>query len=133
MLMDSDPAMPETSRGASEIPEHMCILLLEGAQECLVQVQAAIHCGDAVVRDHYLRRTLAILVDLNDRLNDRVPSGLVRNLSCVYGWWGHEITDAGMADDANRVQQVHAQMGEIRQAWEQVLFKGMGLTGNPEF
>lgn len=118
---------------AKEIPEHMVVLLLEGGQRFLAQAQEAIHRKEPLIRDHYLKRVMAILHELNSRLNPEQSSELVMNLSRVYDWWCCEILEACDRDDVDRLKTVSHQMGEIRKAWEQLLFRGEGLTENPEF
>lgn len=118
---------------APEIPEHMVVLLLEGGQRLLSETQLAIQKRDPILRDHYLKKALVVLQELNNRLNPDHSGDLVTNLTKVYDWWGHEILEGGQQDDVDRLKLVSAQMGEIRKAWEQLLFRGEGLTENPEF
>jgi flagellar biosynthetic protein FliS len=132
--MNSAPE-PQTvvSPAQAEIPEHIVVLLLEAGQRFVTKAGEAIRRVDPMVRDHHLKKTLSILEELNNRL-DAVNGGpLAGNLSRVYEWWGQEILAAGEEDDAPRLSVVATQMGEIRRAWEAVLFRGMGLSENPEF
>jgi flagellar protein FliS len=124
---------PTPVPATAEIPEHMVVLLLEGAQRFLAQAQDAIRRKDSLIRDHYLKKVLVILRELNSRLNPEQGGDLVMNLTKVYDFWGHEILAGGEQDDADRLKVIFDQMGEIRQAWEQLLFRGEGLTENPEF
>jgi len=123
------PAPPEPK----EIPEHMVVLLLEGGQRFLVKAEEAILRRDPPSRDHSLKKVLAILAELNHRLDPVHGGSLALNLSRVYDWWGREILEAGLTDDVDRLRSIHAQMGDIRRSWEQVLFKGEGMSENPEF
>lgn len=115
------------------IPEHMVVLLLEGGQLFLKQVEAAMGGQDQRQTDFYIKKVLAILKELDRRLNHEEGGELVNNLVWLYDWWGKEILAAGAQKDAPRLRRISAQMGENRQAWEQVLFKGVGLTENPDF
>ena len=54
------------------------------------------------------------------------------NLIRLYDWWGQEIPAAMEQRDAARLRRVRTQMGEIRQAWEQVLFQGEGMSESPK-
>lgn len=121
-------AMPEP--GA--IPEHMVVLLLEGAQRFLDKAEEAIHHREPLVRDHHLKKVLAILKELHRCLNHDQGGPLVDSLIQVYAWWGQEVQAAGAADDAHRLQIIASQMGEIRKTWEHVLFKGEGMSETPE-
>jgi flagellar biosynthetic protein FliS len=86
-----------------------------------------------MMRDHHLKRVLAILAELTRRLNHDQGGELVDNLIRVYDWWGRELLDAGAQDDGYRLKLIASQMGEIRRSWEHVLFQGEGMSENPEF
>lgn len=123
-LMPSQPA---------EIPEHMVVLLLEAAQRFLGKAEGTIQAQDLMLRDFYLKRVLTIILELSKRLNGEQGGELVSNLIRVYDWWGREVLDAGERNDVARLRCVSSQMGEIRKAWEQVLFQGQGMSENPDF
>ena len=125
-----DPAAPDES---IDIPEHIVVLLLQGGQRFLVKAEEAIRRQDPMMRDHHLKRVLAILQDLTRRLNHEQGGELVDNLMRVYDWWGRELLDAGAQDDLDRLSLVSSQMGEIRRSWEHVLFQGEGMSENLEF
>jgi flagellar protein FliS len=123
---------PDTPAEAPEIPEHTVIMLLEGAQRFLAKAEDAIRNQDAMLRDFFLKRVLAILLELTKRVDCEQGGELVNNLIKVYDWWGREVLEAGEQDDAARLKVVSSQMGEIRKSWEQVLFKGQGMSEYPE-
>lgn len=108
------------------------ILLLEGAQRFLAKAEEAIFNEDSLLRDFYLKRVLAILLELSRRVNCEQGGALVNNLIKVYGWWGREVLNGGEQDDVERLKVVSSQMGEIKKSWEHVLFKGQGMSEYPE-
>ena len=114
-----------------DIPEHVVVLLLEGGQRFLAKADEAIRRQDPQARDFHLRKVLAILEELNRRLDPVRGGELVINLSRIYDWWGREISEAGATDAGDRLKLIAAQMGEIRRSWEHVLFKGEGLSEGP--
>lgn len=126
-FLDAPPPQPP------EIPEHIVVLLLDGGQRFLAKAADAIRREDAMMRDYYLKRILAILQELTRRLNHEQGGELVDNLIRVYDWWGRELLEAGAQDDVDRLSLVSSQMGEIRRSWEHVLFQGVGMSENPEF
>jgi flagellar biosynthetic protein FliS len=126
------PEIAVSTGEAKPIPEHMVVLLLEGAQRFLEKAEAAIHRREPLVRDHHLNKVLAILKELHRCLNHDQGGPLVESLIQVYAWWGQEVQAAGAADDAHRLQIIASQMGEIRKTWEHVLFKGEGMSETPE-
>lgn len=133
MMTDAKFLKPPAPPEPAEIPEHMVVLLLEGGQRFLAKAEEAIERQDPMIRDHYLKRVLAILEELTRRLNHEQGGELVDNLTRVYGWWGREVLDAGGQEDVDRLKLIASQMGEIRRSWEHVLFQGEGMSENLEF
>jgi len=131
MMSSSESLGPPVSPESSDIPEHTVVLLLEGGQRFLAKAEEAIQQQDPVLRDYYLKRVLAILLELSKRLNQDQGGELVSNLIRIYDWWGRVILDASEQNDVVRLKCVSSQMGEIRRSWEQVLFRGQGMSENP--
>jgi flagellar biosynthetic protein FliS len=132
--MPSPPSpQPIDPTPAPEIPEHIVVLLLEAAQRFIDRLQEVLGEEDPGQRAHFIHKIDAILDELHRRLNHEQGGELVGNLVRMYAWWRQEVLAASLQGNAERLQQVHAQMGGIRQAWEQVLFKGEGMSGNAEF
>lgn len=111
----------------------MVVLLLEAAQRFLAKAEETIQSQDPLLRDFYLKKVLSILLELTNRLNGEVGGELVCNLTRIYDWWGREVMEGGELNDVSRLIGVSSQMGEIRKAWEQVLFQGQGMSENPDF
>jgi flagellar protein FliS len=128
MTLTPDPASTPVQAEPVVIPEHMVVLLIEGGQRLLVQIAEAIGCDDSRLRDHILRKVLTILKELHRRLNHEQGGELVDNLIRLYDWWRSEILDASEKGDVERLNRVRTQMGDIRQAWEHVLFQGEGMS-----
>ena len=126
--------LPDTpdQTGPAAIPEHLAVLLLEGGQRFLTKIEEAIGGGDPRLKDHFIRKALAILDELHRRLNHEQGGELVDNLTWLYDWWRREILAAGNQGDVARLNRVRTQMGDIRQAWEYVLFQGEGMSESPE-
>ena len=116
----------------AEIPEHMAVLLLEAGQRFLLKIEEAISCGDPRPKDHFIKKVLAIIEELHRRLNHEQGGELVDNLIWLYAWWRREILEAGEKGNVERLSRIRAQMGDIRQAWEFVLFRGEGMSESPE-
>ena len=133
--MPSVPMSMETSTPSepTAIPEHMVVLLLEAGQRFVVKLQEVVALDDPRPRAHFSKKVLAILEELDRRLNHEQGGELVDNLTRLHDWWRREVLQACETGDLERLGRVHAQMGEIRYAWEQVLFRGTGMTGNASF
>lgn len=131
MTFHSDsPSAPHRTEPAP-IPEHMVVLLLEGGQRFLVKLEEALASDEPGLKEHYSRKVLAIIEELHRRLNHEQGGELVDNLIKLYEWWRREVLLAGAQGDAERLRRVHAQMGEVRQGWEYVLFQGEGMSESP--
>lgn len=104
--------------GASQV--QLVALLLEGGQRFLAQAVQALGRKDYEAKGRHLNRVLAIIQELTNRLDLEGGGGLAQNLEGLHQWWSREILEASMTKDAKRLEEVHRQMGEIRQAWEQL-------------
>lgn len=133
MMHDADSMNSTSPADATVIPEHRVILLLEDGQQNLNKAAEAIEGQNPLVRDYHLKRVLIILQGLNEHLNPEHGTDLVVKFSQLFGSWGRDALLAGEQGDAGRIKALASELGEMRHTWEQVLFKGMGLTGNPEF
>jgi flagellin-specific chaperone FliS len=116
-----------------EIPEHIVVILLEAAERHCAKVAEAFAYADLRPREHFVHKIETILEDLDGRLNHEEGGSLVNELARTYAWWRSEISEASRLGDAERLGRVRTQMGDIRRAWEHVLFEGEGMSGNPEF
>ena len=115
------------------MPEHVVILLLEAGERFLVKLDEALGFENPGMQEHFVKKLFAILDELHRRLNHDQGGELVENLIRLYAWWRAEILAAKDLSDPERLTRVRAQMSDIRQAWEQVLFKGEGMSENSEF
>jgi flagellar protein FliS len=103
--------------GAS--PEQLVALLLEGAQRFVSQASQAISRKDFGAKGLALNKVSAIIEELEVRLDLEQGGELAQNLFRVYEWWSREIFEAGVHLDAQRLERVSVQMGDMRQTWEQ--------------
>ncbi len=104
--------------GASQVG--LVALLLEGGQRFLSQALQALDRKDYEAKARHTNRVLAIIQELSNRLDLETGGGLAQNLEGLHRWWSSEILEASMTKDAKRLEEVQRQMGEIRQAWEQL-------------
>ena len=104
--------------GASQV--QLVALLLEGGQRFLFQAVQALDRKDYEAKARHTNRVLAIIEELTNRLDVENGGGLAQNLQGLHRWWSSEILEASRTKDVKRLEEVHRQMGEIRQAWEQL-------------
>lgn len=133
MLPEPESMATFATPESAAMPEHVVVLLLEAGERFLVKLDEALGIENPRMQEHFVKKLQAILDELHRRLNHDQGGELVENLIRLYAWWRSEILAARDLGDSQRLTRVRAQMSDIRQAWEQVLFRGEGLTGNPEF
>ncbi len=133
MTIPSDPSELPLPSEPAEIPEHIVVILLEAAERLTTKVEEAFAVKDPRPRVHFVQKIEAVLEDLDGRLNHEDGGDLVDQLARTYAWWRSEVGEASREGDAERLGRVRTQMGDIRRAWEHVLFEGEGMSGNPEF
>ncbi len=128
-----DPSELPLSSEPAEIPEHIVVILLEAAERLTNKLEEAFAHEDPRPREHFVHKIEAVLEDLDGRLNHEEGGNLVDELARTYAWWRSEVGEASRLGDADRLGRVRTQMGDIRRAWEHVLFEGEGMSGNLEF
>lgn len=107
----------------SATPEQQAALLMEAGQRFLGRAVKAIETRDFPEMRRCLQRVMEILAEATLRLNHEAGGELVENLGKIYSWWNHELFEASSQQDAVRLGVVSTQMGEIRQAWEELSVK----------
>lgn len=116
----------------SASPEQLVALLLEGAQRFMTQAIQAIGRRDVPGRARAINRASAIVEELMVRLNHEEGSETVQNLVRIYEWWTFEMFEASAASKVDRLERITAQMGEMREAWEQAHVRRSG-RGNARY
>jgi flagellar protein FliS len=117
--------------GAS--PQQLMAILLEAGQRFLTQAAQALGRRDIAAKAHATNKALAIVEELTVRLNHEDGGDLVDNLVKVHEWWTREILVGSASKDSARLERVGRQMGELRQAWEQLDQKGTAMMDSAAF
>ena len=104
-------------------PEQQAALLMEAGQRFIGKAIKAMDTKDHTETSRCLRRVTDIINECFTRLNHEDGGELVENLLRIYDWWTREILEASGTRETNRLTAVSLQMGEIRQAWEQLAEK----------
>lgn len=124
----ADQYLVQRIQGAS--PELLAAMLLEGAQKFLNQAAAAIRNRDIPGKARSINRVSAIIEELTVWLDFEQGGEVANNLARVYDWWLHELFEASQANRVDRLEHLLGQMGEIRNAWED-LHRQKATTQNP--
>lgn len=127
----TDQYLVQRVMGAS--PLQLIILLLEGGQRFLGQAAQALQRQDYALKARKTNTVLSIIDELNQRLDHEHGGELAANLAAIYTWWTQEILTASSTKNPAQMERVIAQMGELRQAWEQLERQGSGDPSIPGF
>lgn len=122
----ADAYLTQRVMGAS--PEQQAALIMEAGQRHLGKAMQALKRKDVSATATSLSRTLDAITEATLRLNYEDGGELVENLEKLYDWWTRELVVAGHLLDAARLSAVGEQMGDIRQAWEQLHEKKTGAS-----
>ena len=114
-------------------PEQQAALIMEAGQRQLGKAIKAIADRNPVQAAQHYIRILDVLSEAALRLNQEDGGELAQNLGKLYDWWTLEIMEASRLQDDARLRAVADQMGEIRQAWEQLHEKKVTERGTLEF
>lgn len=109
-------------------PERLMFLLLEGAQRFLTQAVAAVRRRDIPTRARMVNRVSSIVEELAIRLNHEEGGELVLNLTRVYDWWLKELFEASQRNQAERLEAIQVQIGEMKTAWAELDQRGTGAA-----
>jgi len=129
----ADAYLTQRVMGAS--PEQQAALIMEAGQRHLGKAVQALNRKDISGAASSLTRVLDAITEATLRLNYEDGGELVENLEKLYDGWTRELVAAGHLKDSRRLAVVAEQMGDIRQAWEQLHEKKTGtvLGASPSF
>jgi flagellar secretion chaperone FliS len=114
----ADQYLAQRINGAST--EQLVVMLLEGGLRFLRQAIAAMASRDVPAKARLVNRVSAIIEELMVRLNHEDGGELVVNLSRLYEWWLNELFEGSQNNQADRLERIHRQMGEVRSSWEEL-------------
>jgi len=97
-------------------PGQLVVMLYDGARRFLAQAAAAMREGERRRADERLRRAEAILDELIHTL-DLDAGEIAHNLQGIYIFCRSELLAARGELEADRVEWVSSQLGELRESW----------------
>jgi flagellar secretion chaperone FliS len=102
-------------------PGQLVVMLYDGARRFLFQAAAAMREGNRIVSHQRLRRAEDIIDELLGTLNFEAGGEIASRLQGLYVFFLGELSRARVDQEAERIDFVHAQLGELREAWAQVV------------
>ncbi len=115
-------ASPQAYRSSSVMtasPGQLVVMLYDGACRFLTQAAYAMREGDRVRSHQRLRRAEAIIDELLVTL-DMDAGEISTQLQAIYVFCRRQLTDARLEDDADKIQWVHDQLADLREAWAEI-------------
>lgn len=112
-------ASPQAYRESAVLtapPERLVVMLYDGARRFLHQAATAMGAGDVPVAHERLRRAEAIVEHLLGTL-DMSQGEIAQRLEAIYAFCLEQLAAGRMQQDASRLEQVGALLGELREAW----------------
>ena len=113
------PAAYQQQSVLTATPGRLVVMLYDGARRFLVQAAAAMREGQLRRADERLGRAEAILDELLGTL-DMSAGQIAERLQAIYIFCRRELLEARRERRPGRIEWVNRQLGELREAWDQI-------------
>lgn len=101
-------------------PVQLVVKLYDGALRFLKQADEAIAQNDFAARGRALSKAHAIISELQSTLDEQHAPELCQELSRLYEFALHQITQCAMSGDAARLEAPMSVLRELRDAWSEL-------------
>ena len=101
-------------------PERLVVMLYDGARRFLHQASLAMRAERYQESDERLRRAELIVEELLSTLNLEAGGEVASNLQGLYVFFLRHLSEGRGERDADKLDWVNAQLGELREAWAQI-------------
>ena len=113
------PAAYRESSVLTATPGRLVIMLYEGAGRFLAQAAAAMRQGDVTRAYGRIAKAEAIVEELLVTL-DMSAGEVAERLQGLYVFWRRQLIEARLERDPERIEQVAAMLGDLREAWSEI-------------
>ncbi len=101
-------------------PGQLVVMLYDGARRFLYQAAVAMREDDVLMAHGRLRRAEDIVSELLATLDTERGGEIASHLQGLYVFFLGELGRARVERDADRIDWVHAQLGELRESWARI-------------
>jgi flagellar protein FliS len=101
-------------------PDQLVVMLYDGARRFLYQAAAAMREDRRADAGERLRRAEMIVDHLLCTLDMERGGDVAANLQGLYVFFLRHLSDARVERDADKLDWVNGQLGELRESWAQV-------------
>lgn len=104
--------------GPDANPHRLVQLLLTGGLDRIARAKGALQRGDSSAKGSNIGAALDILTVLRGNLNLQQGGALAMNLAALYDYMVRCLLEANRANDADKLDEVAALVGEIKAGWD---------------
>lgn len=105
--------------GASYADPHQLIcMLMDGALSRMALAKGAILRSDVAAKGKFIGEAITIIGGLRGCLDGEAGGELANNLDDLYDYMARRLVRANVDNDIEVVEEVHALLQEIHEAWE---------------
>lgn len=101
-------------------PHELILRLMNGALERIAQAKGAIQHNKVNQKGEYISKAISIIGGLSDCLNHSQPGDLSENLYRLYEYMNISLSEANIANDIAKLEEVSRLLLEIKSAWVQI-------------
>ena len=101
-------------------PERLVVMLYDGARRFLYQAAIAMREERHAESDARLRRAELIIEELLATLDLEAGGEIAANLQGLYVFFLRHLSEARGERDADKLDWVNAQLGELRESWAKI-------------
>ena len=101
-------------------PERLVVMLYDGARRFLFQAASAMRDERHAEAGERLRRAELIVEELLSTLNLEAGGEIAANLQGLYVFFLRHLAEARAERDADKIDWVSTQLGELRESWAKV-------------
>jgi flagellar protein FliS len=101
-------------------PGRLVVMLYDGCLRFLFQSAHALREGDRSTSLARMRRAEAILDELTVTLDHERGGDIASRLQGIYSFSRRQLLEAWRDEDADKIDQVSALLGELREVWAEV-------------
>jgi flagellar protein FliS len=116
-LAYSTPRAYRDSAVLTAPPEHLVVMLYDGARRFLHQAAAAMAEGHIEASHIKLRRAEDIIAHLRDTLDREQGGQIAARLEAIYSFCLRHLMRARFDRDAAKLDQVSHLLGQLRESW----------------
>jgi len=105
---------------AVDNPVDLIIMLYDGAIEYINKAATGIKIKNLQIKLKYIRRTLAIITELDRCLNFEAGGEIAINLHNLYNYMMRELVLANIHYDADKLMHISGLLTNLRKGWVEV-------------